>query len=671
MVEEPTTEMDTAEVLDTEQVDVLVELSKYIFTSKYARYLPKCQRRETWEEACDRVLSMHLKRFKGSKLTPAQRAKVRWAFGLVAEGRVLPSMRSMQFGGPAIEAKNLRQFNCSVRHVDSIRSFAEVFFLLLCGSGVGLGITKKHVNHIPALVNASDRTGAVLTYAIEDTIEGWADSVEALLLCYTRNNPFTGRKIAFDYSKIRPKGAPLKIGGGKAPGYEPLKAAHIRIKRLLEQCIEERGQSRLRPIDVYDILMHTSDAVISGGVRRSATIVVFDKDDEEMLNAKTGDWFATNPQRARSNNSVLLLRNNISFDEFRAIIQRTKEFGEPGFIFADHEDTLFNPCAEIGFIPVTPDGRTGVQVCNLTSINAAKIKTEEDFMLAAEAASIIGTLQATYTDFPYLNAASKELTEDEALLGVSITAMMEMPTIILDPVMQQRASKIVVDTNKEWASILGIKQAARTTCIKPEGTGSLVVGTMASGIHPAEDHWMFRRVQANKMDPVYRHFKAANPHMCEESVWSANGTDDVIIFPVTVPETAMVKRDLDALGHLAMIKSTQENWVLAGTTPANQKPVSHNVSCTVRVADHEWDQVINYLYLNRGFFAAVSLIPGNGDKIFKQAPVESVATVGEFAEFQRLHHFMVPVDYTTLIESQDQTELMQEAACAGGQCETF
>lgn len=1059
-----------ADIIDWDNYpDMLDEISKYIFTSKYARYLPKLQRRETWEEAVDRVQSMHLKRFRGDKLTAAQRARVRWAFNLVGEKKVLPSMRSFQFGGAAIEANHLRCYNCAVRHVDSIRAFAEVFFLLLCGSGVGLGITKKHVNRIPALVNVSDRTGAVLTYAIEDTIEGWADSVEALLLCYTRNNPFTGRKIAFDYSKIRPKGAPLRVGGGKAPGYEPLKAAHLRIKRLLEQCIEERGQNRLRPIDVYDILMHTSDAVISGGVRRSATIVIFDKDDEEMLSAKTGNWFDENPQRARSNNSVLLLRNQISFEEFQTIIQRTKEFGEPGFIFADHEDALYNPCftadqkvltdegwrsfdqllgttptihqdvrivgslvdgeeewnltglrggttttniatkvmqtgeqqdifrltmscgrevratsnhrfatdkgmvelcdlkpgdkvfvgtpdvyspkdistsdrnlgflaglcagdggfsynglnvyldmwetegregdtaqvtqmvkevlnetsvelgrkggahlklepefhlatktgnynkyrlqsmalgqifaslgfttkvgdwswlhgqnkefkagfisglfyadgdfhgntsrktitfqisqsnkpalqtvqlvlqelgimarvhksreagltslpngkggysdyqrkasfrllshgkesigramkwidlfpydssrlaelidsvyggslevkqgtryyskvvdvipdgvedvyclqenvrrtmivsgltvtrcAEIQFIPVTKDGRTGVQVCNLTSINGALVKSEQDFLDAAEAASIIGTLQATYTLFPYLNAASEELTKEEALLGVSMTAMMENPTLLLDPVLQQRAATKAVETNKKWAEILGIKQAARVTCIKPEGSGSLVVGTMASGIHAAEDHWMFRRIQANKIDPVYMHFKETNPHMCEESVWSANKSDDVITFPVRVSDSAMVKRDLDALSHLDMIKSTQENWVLTGTTEVNQKPVTHNVSCTVRVTDHEWEQVTNYLYLNRGFFGAVSLLPANGDKIYAQAPVESVGTEEEFQHYHKLLKNMKQVDYTTLVETEDATELQQELACGGGQCE--
>lgn len=662
----------TAIALETTPVTdhswVLEEISKFIITSKYARHIPSLNRRETWVEAVDRVEDMHLRKFAGL-LTKEQELKIRWAFQKVRDKQVLPSMRSMQFGGEAVEANNIRIYNCAVRHMDSIRSFAEFFYLLLCGSGVGIGVSKKFVSRNPELVRASDRTGTIVPYTVDDTIEGWSNAIEVLLLCYTRGNPFSGRKVVFDYSRIRPKGAPLKIGGGKAPGYVPLKQALLKIKNLLDRAIEVNHQTQLRPIDAYDICMHLADAVVSGGVRRSATIAIFDKDDEEMLMAKTGNWFETNPQRGRSNNSVLLLRNQVSFEEFKAIIQRTREWGEPGFVFADHEDTLFNPCAEISFIPVTKDGRTGVQMCNLTSINAAAVQTEADLMEAAEAAALIGTIQATYTEFPYLQSASTELTEEEALLGVSMTGMMEHQSLIFDPVVQQRAAKIAVDTNKEWAEVFGINQAARVTCIKPEGSGSLGVGTMASGIHAAEDHWMFRRIQANTQDPVYKHFKKHNPHMCEPSVWSANGTDDVVTFPVRVPDEATVKRDLDALTHLSMIKSTQENWVMSGTTEANTKPITHNTSCTVLVKDHEWDSVTSYLYQNREFFSAVSLLSDQGGKKYAQAPVEGMVTPEDFEKFHDLLDNMVPVDYTELVEFEDNTEVLLTAACAGGQCD--
>lgn len=695
------------------------ELSRFIFTSKYARYNEYAKRRETWDEAVGRLEAMHLKRF--NKLDAASKAELKQAFDLVRQRAIVPSMRSLQFGGKAIEAHEARIYNCSVKHVDSLRSFSEIFYMLLCGNGVGIGVSKKYLKRLPDLVNAEDKTGIVLAFIVEDTIEGWADSVEALLSCYFRNTPYTGRKIVFDYSKIRKKGAPLKTGGGKAPGYKGLKNAHSKIKTLLDNIIEHGHQSRLDPVNAYDILMHCSDAVLSGGIRRSATSVIFDSDEQHMVDAKSMftvkkkkqfeynketekyegfvmvddpaypdtdyvevqlneysynllknekkiDWFSIYPHRARSNNSVLLLRDKLNFADFEKIFERTKQFGEPGFVFANHPDTLYNPCFEIGFIPVTDDKLTGVQFCNLTSINGALVKTSKDFIEAAKAAALIGTLQASYTKFPYLSNSSKWLTEGESLLGVSITGMMDNPGILLNPIFQQEAAKAVVKTNERWAKILGIRQAARTTCIKPEGTSSLVLGS-ASGIHPHHAHKYFRRVQVNKLDPVYRHFKKTNPHMCEESVWSANKTDDVITFPVEVPEEAFVKADLTALKHLELIRTTQTNWVAYGTTEANAKDVSHNVSCTVVVGDDEWADVIKYVYKHRDLFSAVSFLAKTGDKDFKQAPLEAVTTEQDEVLWNKIVSDFKPVDYTKLIEDEDSTYLQQELVCAGGQCE--
>lgn len=657
-------ELDALNEIDWDAVaNTQDEISKFVFAGKYAQYREDLKRRETWDEAVERVEAMHLRKF--AHLDPDQIEGIRQAFDLVREKRVGPSMRSMQFGGKAIEAKNERIFNCSVRHVDSIRSFAEIFYLLLCGSGVGLGLTRKYLNRLPNLVNQNDKTGAVITYVIEDTIEGWADSIEALLNCYFVNNAYSGRKIVFDYSKIRPAGTPLKTSGGKAPGHEGLKAAHIKVKALLDNIIEEKLQTRLRTIDAYDIVMHTADAVLSGGVRRSATSVMFSKEDREMINAKTGDWFETNPQRGRSNNSVVLLRDKVTREEFDSIYERTKEWGEPGFVWADHEDVLFNPCFEVSFLPVTEDGVAAVQFCNLTTINGAKMNTEEDYYAAAEAAAIIGTLQASYTNFPYLSNAARELTEAEALLGVSITAMFENPDVLLNPEFQRNAARIVVETNKKWADIIGIKQAARATVIKPEGTSSLAFGTMASGIHGAHAPIMFRRIQANKLDNVYRHFKAHNPLLCEESVWSANKTDDVITFPIRVKEGSIFKGDITALEHLDIIKSTQENWVLSGRAPHSRKDLCHNVSCTIAVQEHEWDDVASYLYENRQFFTAVSLISASGDKAYAQAPNEAVVTAEDAEKFRDYIKSFIPVDYSWMEELEDNTEASQEAACAG------
>lgn len=700
----------------------LDELSNFIFTSKYARYNEKLQRRETWGEAIKRVENMHLKHF--SYLSEEDKVEMSKAFDLVRERKVVPSMRTIQFGGKAVEAHNERAFNCGACYVDSIRSFAEVFFVLLCGTGDSIGVFKRYIDRLPDLVDASDKAGIVLNYVVEDTIEGWADSVEALLMCYLRNTPLTGRKIVFDYSHIRSKGAPLKTGGGKAPGYKGLKQEHLKIKELLDHIIEKQHQKRLNSVNVYDIVMHCAEAVLSGGIRRSATSVLFDKDDQGMLNAKTyfkvtkrggfefdekkklwegwvyvddllykgmkheveipygkedGEykllqeqklisWLRVYPHRARSNNSILLIRETVTREEFKKIFDATRQQGEPGFVFGV-EDSLFNPCFEIQFLPTTKDGRTGHQFCNLTSQNGALIDSAEDFYKCAKAAAIIGTLQAAYTDYPYLSNTTKELTEEEALLGVSITGIMDNPDIFLNPLYLETAANIVKSTNEVWSKKLGINPAARTTCIKPEGTSSLVLKS-ASGAHPHEALKYIRRVQVNKLDPVYKFFKKHNPHMCEESVWSAHKTDDVIAFPVAVSEKVMVKSELTALQHLEIIKLLQQHWVIPGTTEYNKRPITHNVSCTVLVGEDEWGIVMNYLYDNRNYFAAVALLPKTRGKIFPQLPLEEITGSSEDQTlWTNIISKFAHVDYTELREEEDATSLQQELVCAGGQCE--
>jgi len=707
--------------MDTKNtVNYLEEISNFIFLSKYSKYNEKLGRRETWKEAVDRLELMHVKKY--NFLSEKDKTKIKWAFDLVRDKRVVPSMRSLQFGGKAIEAKNERIYNCSVRHIDSLRSFSEVFYLLLCGCGVGLGISNFFLGRIPDFVGPKDKTGTVLTYQVMDTVEGWADSVEALLMCYFKNTPLTGRKIVFDYSKIRLEGSPLKTGGGKAPGYKGLKFAHQKIKQLLDHVIEFKHQTRLKTIDAYDILMHCADAVLSGGVRRSSTCVIFDKNDQDMLNAKTylkvdkvfnfhqvGEetvggftnkiyegkvnfegsryeiqikeyelkdlqekqllfWKHIHPQRARSNNSILLLRSETTKEEFEKIIERTKQFGEPGFVFGNHKWQLFNPCFEIGMIPVTEDGICGVQFCNLSSINGRLADTKEKFQECVEAETIIGTLQAGYTDFPYLNKASKILTEEEALLGCSKTGAMDNPDVLLNPEIQKELAQFAIAVNQEWAKKIKINPAARITCVKPEGTSSLVLGC-GSGIHPHHARRYFRRVMANKQENIYRYFKKHNKDLCEPSVWSATKTDDVISFPIQISDKAKIKSDLGAIEHLKIIKSTQQNWVLAGASEFNKKPIEHNVSCTVIVKDSEWSSVIDYIYDNRQFFAAVSLLPESGDKLYPQAPMEAISTPEDEIRWNKIVANFRPVDYKSFKEDDDYTQLAQEMSCAGGACE--
>lgn len=699
----------------------LQALSDFIFTSKYARYLSSQNRRETWTEAVDRVLTMHLKRFK--HIPTERKEELIKAFDLVHNKVVAPSMRSLQFGGDAMLAQESKGFNCAVRHIDSLRSFAEVFHLLLNGCGVGIGLSEKFLARLPDLVNSEDKTGSVVTYTIEDTIEGWANSVEALLQCYFRNTPYTGKKLTFDYSKIRRKGSILKTTGGKAPGHLGLRQAHEKIKALLDYLIEDLHLTRLRSLDACDVNMFMSDAVLSGGVRRAAMAVTFQKGDELMLNAKidfkvdkvfsfdfsheetkggyttrynngrvlykgkkvevcindweleklkdTGmlSWFHLEPQRARSNNSVLLLRGTVTLEEFTYVVERTREYGEPGFVWANHCDTLLNPCYEIGFIPVAEGGECGVQFCNLTTMNGSKLTTYEKFREAALASVILGTFQASYTHFPFLSPVAKKLTEEEALLGCSITGMFDNPDILLNPEYQRAIVAEMVELNKVWAEVLGIKPAARITAIKPEGTASIVFQT-ASGIHPHHARRYFRRVQMNKTDNVYAYFKNINLHACEESVWSAAKTDDIAMFPIEVKSpNAMFKADLTAIQHLEIIKSTQMNWVVPGTTEANTKDVTHNVSCTVIVDKHEWADVTEYIFENQNTFAAVSLLPKSGDKDYQQAPMEAITTEQDEAIWKELVENFKQVDYTKMVETTDHTALQLEASCAGGNCE--
>lgn len=706
--------------VEKKAINFTEEISNFIFTSRYSRYNEKLKRRETWEEAIDRLQNMHLKKY--SFLLKEDIDKIKWSFDLVKQKRIVPSMRSIQFGGKAIEVKNERIYNCAVRHIDSLRSFAEVFFLLLCGNGVGIGLSKYFLDRLPDLVDENDKTGIILTYQIEDKIEGWSDSIETLLNCYFKNTSYTGRKIIFDYSRIRKKGELLKIGGGKAPGYRGLKNCHIKIKKLLDYIIEVKKQNRLKSINAYDILMHCADAVLSGGIRRSATSVIFDKNDEDLINAKIyqkvdhiysfhfleereiggkknkyyegrikfeGEkidiiiteselnklqkenlifWKHVYPQRARSNNSVLLLRNEINKIEFESIIKKTKEWGEPGFVFANHKWQLLNPCFEINFIPVTNDGICGVQFCNLTSINGRLVDSKDKFKECVEAETIIGTLQAGYTNFPYLSNIAKKLTEEEALLGCSITGMMDNPDILLNKDLQKEMSKFAIEVNKEWSRKLKINQAARICCLKPEGTSSLVLNC-ASGIHPHHSYRYFRRVQNNKIDNVYKFFKKINPEMCEHSVWSENQTDDIITFPIEVNKKVLIKSNLSALKHLDIIKSTQENWVRNGITEINRKSIEHNVSCTITIKDEEWQDVIDYLFNNKDFFSAVSLISYGSDKEYPQPPNEEIVTENDENLWKKITGNFKHIDYTQLKEEDDNTNLSSEGSCYGGVCE--
>ncbi|HRU19109.1 MAG TPA: recombinase, partial [Kiritimatiellia bacterium] len=449
-------------------------LKNYVFTSKYSRYIPEKMRRETFEEAVDRVIAMHRSHFaaKGIELEDL----LSLCEQAMKKRMVLGSQRAMQFGGPPILRKNARIYNCTTSYCDRPRFFQEALWLLLCGCGVGFSVQPHHIDKLPGIRKPA---AGHATFIIPDTIEGWADALGVLLSSYfTDAQPFpeyAGQIVQFDYTEIRPKGRPISSGMGRAPGPEPLRRSLEMIRTLVDRRIEE-GHGRLRSVDAYDILMHASDAVLSGGVRRSATICLFAPDDELMATAKTGNWFNENPQRARSNNSAVLLRNQTTREQFNRLMKSVKEFGEPGFVWTDHLDMTFNPCGEIGLYPQI-DGVTGFAFCNLCEINMGLVDNADKFREACRAAAILGTLQADYTDFEYLGEVSTRIAKREALLGISMTGMMENPDVSFDPQLQRDMAKVILEVNAEVAARIGINPAARTTCVKPAGTTSSILGT--------------------------------------------------------------------------------------------------------------------------------------------------------------------------------------------------
>lgn len=964
-------------------------LMNYAFVSKYARWIPEKKRRETWSEAVDRVKQMMVDTYVNPE-DPNHieiNNAISKAYEDMKKKKILGSQRALQFGGSPIVKHNARIYNCITSYIDRVRFFQECMYLLLCGCGTGFSAQKHHVDKMPPFIK--DKNGSK-KFVIEDSIEGWSNAVGVLVSSYFENcdlfPEYSGKNVTFDYSKIRPAGAYLKSSGGKAPGPEPLKKALNNIKKVLDNAVKS-GRDKIKPIEAYDIVMFSADAVISGGVRRSATICVFSADDEEMAKAKTGSWFIENPQRGRSNNSAMLIRSETTKEQFAELMNSVKEFGEPGFVWSDSKELIVNPCvvsdstvltdrgikmvsdlinkpfnaivdglsypshkgfwktgtkqvielqfksgrtlkvtpnhkimtttgwkeagdilfgenivinnhrdypldnvanfnptsadwkkgyllglflgdgnnskgsaqlkwwgeskeeyrqqayqmlSEVGFTTnynkseqnsvavyssveskklmqfaidhdciigtskklskrsvcgswnhisgliagyfdadgtvlvnnvkgsslrissiqlenlqnlqialnslgiyskiyqnrrsegnrVMPDGKggtkkyfcqsshelvisndnivrfakyipiknadkinkiqtivnnykrmpnrtnfvdilvnktivgdldvydctvkdihafdndsvyvhncveigmwpvdettgeTGWQACNLSTINCAKIKTAEDFYEACESASIIGTLQAGFTKFPYLGEVSERIISREALLGVSMTGIMEKHDICLDPEVQKKGAKIVKDANAKIAKIIRINQAARTTCVKPEGTSSCILGT-SSGIHPHHAKRYIRRVQANKLEPIYKYFSEQNPRACEESVWSNNGSDDVVAFCVEVADGSKIKNQVCAIELLKYVKSTQQNWVITGTNKnlCTQPWLVHNVSNTINVKPEEWDDVTDFIYSNRKYFCGVSLLPIAGDKDYAQAPFTTV-----------------------------------------------
>ena len=597
--------------------DTRAFLSETKFYDGYSRFKDEENNYETWDEAVDRVLSMHENTYS-NKLNKLQ-SYIEEARVAYKEKRVLGAQRALQFGGDQLMKHQMRMYNCTSSYADRPEFFGEYFYILLCGAGAGFSVQNHHVAKLPKI---QQRTKQAKGYIVEDSIEGWASALDVLMSSYFvgggKHPDYEGRRVFFDLSQIRPKGAKIS-GGFKAPGPEGLRRTLDKIEHMLQGLVMDAKEPiDMRPITVYDIAMHAADAVLSGGVRRSATICLFSPEDEEMMTAKTGNWFMDNPQRGRSNNSAVIVRDEATPEMFKNIMESVKSFGEPGFYFTTSKEHTTNPCVEIGMFPQFK-GKSGWQGCNLTEINGGMCTSEESFLQACRAAAILGTMQAGYTDFKFISDTSKKIFDREALLGVSITGWMNNPNILFDEKILKKGANIVKKVNKEVAAIIGINPAARTTCVKPSGNASVLLQT-ASGIHAEHSPMYIRNIQMNKESEITQAIAKSNPFMVEESVWSAGGTDVVVSFPIVPKKGSMFKDDLYGVKHLELVKKAQKYWVVAGTNEdlCADKGIHHNVSNTIIVDD--WDEVEKYVYKNRYSFSGISFLSPTGDKDYNQAP---------------------------------------------------
>ena len=611
-------------------------LSDITVHMKYAKYIPELNRRETWEELVDRNKQMHIRRYPGLE------NDIETYYKYVYEKKVLPSMRSLQFGGKPIEISPNRLYNCAFLPIDNIIGFSEVMFLLLSGCGVGYSVQLHNIKKLPEIIKPhSSRTRR---FVIGDSIEGWSDAIKVLIKSYLGSK--RSSKIKFDYSDIRPKGALLVTSGGKAPGPQPLKECLVKIKGLLDG--KENGE-QLSSVEVHDIICHIADAVLAGGIRRAALISLFSAYDEEMIACKTGNWWENNPQRGRANNSAVLMRHKITKGFFMDLWKRIElsGAGEPGIYFNNDKEWGTNPCCEIALRPF--------QFCNLCEVNVSDVEDQDELNNRVAAAAFIGTLQAGYTEFHYLREIWQETTEKDALIGVSMTGIASGKVLDLN---MTEASDHVKMMNNMVAKTIGIKAAARCTTVKPAGTTSLVLGT-SSGIHAWHNKYYVRRMRVGKNEAIYSYLRVNHPELLEDDYFRPHDTA-VISIPQAAPKGSITRKE-SAEDLLNRIKKVANEWVKPGHRRGSN---THNVSATVSLKDDQWDSTGEWMWKNRDHYNGLAVLPHDGGT-YVQAPFEDI-TKQKYDEMSRT---LQEVDLTKVVELEDKTDLSGELACAGGNCE--
>ena len=638
-------------------------MAEYVFLSKYS------QRKENgilenWNETVDRIYGMHevklkeLGLFNDSTEKALNKAK-EFEYNKV----ILSSQRGRQFASSnkysGILKHEAKMYNCSSTFIDRPKVFSEIMYLLLCGCGVGYSLHKEYIEKLPEVKEHTHTLPSVL-FTIPDSIEGWADAIH-----YLMDGWFTGYQVNFNYSEIRPEGS-LIDGKFVAPGAKPLHDAIVKINEIMQGAIGRKLQS----IEIHDICCHIASSVVSGGVRRSAMIAMFDRDDELMLKCKTGNWWEENPQRAFANNSILTLQDeNISYEEIKKTLSVVRQFGEPGFINVPSYDYVVNPCGEVVMKPtidIEKNGKlvheTGFAFCNLVEINNKAIKDKEMFYEACESASFIATVQSLYIDFKYLGRASELIAERDRAIGVSITGFYENNN--LNKYVLEIGARLVRSKNGMWANLFGISRSACCTTVKPSGNASCILGLTCSGIHPAHDHKYLRRIRIKTYSPEYVALKDT------PMVKYLRGDEAVITFPIESGSSVKTKDEVFAVEHLKDIAMVKHFWINKGSVV---KHMSNNVSSTVEVKENEWDEVAAVYYMNRHLFTGVTFLPSFGDAVYDNAPFQRLSNKELRKEYEEIEKYIKEndVDFNSIMSNRDNLYSgdMVAQGCAGGACE--
>jgi ribonucleoside-triphosphate reductase len=627
------------------EVTMMDSYSTYIHRSRYARYIPELERRETWEETVDRYIS-----FFGSKAPQIPGEVFEQCRQAILNLEVMPSMRALMTAGKALEKDNIAGFNCSYLAIDHPRAFDEMMYILMCGTGVGFSVERQYIAHLPEVSEEFHATDTVI--GVADSKVGWASSFRELISLL-----YAGKVPKWDLSAIRPSGAPLKTFGGRASGPAPL-------EDLFRFCVEVfRGAKgrRLNSLECHDICCKIADIVVVGGVRRSALISLSNLSDDRIRRCKQGEWWMTAPHRALSNNSASYTEK----PDFEAFLNEWQEMykskaGERGLFsrVASQKQAAkngrrdatkefgTNPCSEIILRPA--------QLCNLSEVVVRPDDTPESLMRKVRIATILGTLQATLTNFRYVRSIWRKNTEEERLLGVSLTGIMD--NVLLSgrgnkedlKSLLERMKLCSVEVNKEYAEMLGINQSTAITCIKPSGTVSQLVDS-ASGIHPRYSSYYIRRVRADSTDPLCDILKDAGVPW-ENDVMSKNAL--VFSFPKKAPEDAVVASEMSAKEQLELWEIYQDHWC------------EHKPSMTCYYRDTEFLEIGQWVYNKFDKISGISFLPYS-DHVYKQAPYEPI-TKGEYEATAK--NFPTQFNWD-LKEQRDNTEGVQTLACVAGACE--